>query len=128
MPDAPAALDELLARVRPEVAALVTAADDLVHRVDPAAVRVVWPHQRTVGWGIGPRKMSDHYAYLTAHERHVNLGCNHGARLDDGGLLGGTGRSMRSTAVRSVDDLADPRWPAVLDAARRERLSALGRG
>jgi hypothetical protein len=120
-------LDELLARLTPEVAALVTAADELVHRVDPDVVRVVWPHQRTVGYGVGPRKMSEHYAYLAAYDRHVNVGCNHGAHLDDGGLLGGTGASMRSAVVRSVDDLADLRWPAVLTAARHERLAALGR-
>jgi hypothetical protein len=125
VPDA--SLDALLARVTPEVAALVTAADELVRRVDPDVVRVVWPHQRTIGYGVGPRKMSEHYAYLAAYDRHVNLGCNRGAHLDDGGLLGGTGASMRSAVVRSVGDLADPRWPAVLAAARQERLAALGR-
>lgn len=117
----------LLAPLTPEVAALVTAADDLVRRTDPDVVRVVWPHQRTVGYGVGPKKMSEHYAYLAVHPRHVNLGCNHGAHLDHGGLLEGTGRNMRKTTVRTVDDLADPRLVPLLRAARQERLSALGR-
>jgi len=117
----------LLAPLPPEVAALVTAADDLVRRTDPDVVRVVWPHQRTVGYGVGPKKMSEHYAYLAVHPRHVNLGCNHGAHLDDGGLLEGTGRNMRKTTVRTVDDLADPRLVPLLRAARQERLTALGR-
>ena len=117
----------LLAPLSPEVAALVTAADDLVRRTDPDVVRVVWPHQRTVGYGVGPKKMTEHYAYLAVHPRHVNLGCNHGAHLDDGGLLEGAGRNMRKTTVRTVDALADPRLVPLLRAARQERLTALGR-
>jgi hypothetical protein len=120
-------LDALLAQVSPDVAALVTAVDDLVHRADPDVVRVVWPHQRTVGYGVGPRKMSEHYAYLTVHAQHVILGCNYGARLDSGGLLEGTGASMRKLTVRSTDVLDDPRLVPLLRAARQERLDALGR-
>ncbi|WP_324273751.1 hypothetical protein [Blastococcus brunescens] len=109
------------------MAALLTAADELVRRTDPEVVRIVWPHQKTVGYGVGPRKMSEHYAYLASHPRHVNLGCNYGARLDGGGLLEGTGQNMRKTTLRSVDDLADPRLVPLLRAARQERLTALGR-
>jgi hypothetical protein len=119
--------DALLGQLSPEVAALVTAADELIRRTDPDAVRVVWPHQKTVGYGVGPRKMSEHYAYLAAHPRHLNLGCNYGARLDDGGLLEGEGTNMRKTTVRSAADLDDPRLVPVLRAARQERLTALGR-
>ncbi len=128
MPDASPPLADLLDRLSPEVAALVEAADELLHRVDPDVVRVVWPHQRTVGYGVGPRKMSEHYAYLAAYDRHLNLGCNYGARLDDGGLLEGTGENMRKLTVRTPADLGDPRLEPLLRAARRERLEALGRG
>jgi hypothetical protein len=109
------------------VAALVTAADELVRRTDAEVVRVVWPHQKTVGYGVGPKKMSEHYAYLAVHPRHVNLGCNYGAHLDDGGLLEGTGQNMRKLTVRTVEALDDPRLVPLLQAARRERLTALGR-
>jgi hypothetical protein len=120
--------DDLLAHLTPEVAALVVAADEVVRRTDPAVVRVVWPHQKTVGYGVGPKKMSEHYAYLAVHPEHVNLGCNYGAHLDDGGLLEGTGKNMRKMTVRTVDALDDPRVVPTLQAARRERLRALGRG
>jgi hypothetical protein len=119
--------DALLAQLTPEVAALVVAADELVRRTDPDVVRVVWPHQKTVGYGVGPKKMSEHYAYLAVHPRHINVGCNYGAHLDDGGLLEGTGQNMRKMTVRTVDDLADPRLVPVLQRARAERLQALGR-
>ena len=118
---------ELLAGLSADVAVLVRAADDLVRRTDPAVVRVVWPHQKTIGYGVGPKKMSEHYAYLAVHPRHVNLGCNYGAHLEDGGLLEGTGQNMRKMTVRTVADVGDPRLVPLLQAARRERLSALGR-
>ncbi|MGY1742587.1 MULTISPECIES: hypothetical protein [unclassified Blastococcus] len=122
-------LEELLAAAGPEVSGLVRAADALVRRVDPDVVRVVWPHQRTVGYGVGPRKMSEHYAYLDVYARHLNLGFNHGAGLPDpDGLLEGTGTSFRKIPVRSAEVLADPRVERLLCAARDERLTALGRG
>lgn len=120
-------LDVLLARLAPEVADLVRAADELVRGVDPDVVRLVWPHQGTVGYGVGPAKMTEHYAYLATHARHLNLGFNHGADLDSGGLLDGTGKSFRKLTVRSAEDLRDPRLVPLLRAARLERLAALGR-
>ena len=71
--------------------------------------------------------MSEHYAYLAVHPRHVNLGCNYGAHLDDGGLLEGTGQNMRKVTIRPVEALSDPRLVPLLRAARQERLAALGR-
>jgi hypothetical protein len=120
-------LQTLLDRLTPEAARLVRAADELIRRTDPDVVAVYWPHQRTAGYGVGPRKMSEHYAYIAAFDRHVNLGCNYGARLDDGGLLEGTGQNMRKVTVREPADLEDPRLVSVLRAARAERLTALGR-
>ena len=124
---APADLDALLAKLAPEVADLVRAADELVHRVDPDVVRVVWPHQGTVGYGVGPAKNSEHYAYLATFARHLNLGFNHGADLEHGGLLDGTGKAFRKLTVRRAEDHRDPRLVPLLRAAREERRSALGR-
>jgi len=70
-------------------------------------VRVVWPHHRTVGYGVGPRKRSEHFAYLAVYDRHLDLGCNHGAALVaaglDGGLLGGTGAARSGCALPGGD-------------------------
>ena len=120
-------LEDLLQRVGPEVAGLVRATDELIRRTDPDVVAVYWPHQRTAGYGVGPKKMSEHYAYIAVYDRHLNLGCNYGARLDDGGLLEGTGKSMRKLTVRDRETLDDPRLVLLLRAARQERLAALGR-
>lgn len=118
---------DLLAQLDPDVTALLVAADELVRRTDPEVVRVVWPHQKTVGYGVGPKKMSEHYAYIAVHPKHINLGCNYGAHLDDGGLLEGSGQNMRKMTLRAVDELGDPRVVPTLRAARQERLAALGR-
>ena len=120
-------LDDLLAAVTPPVAQLIRAVDALVRSADPEVVGVYWPHQRTAGYGVGPKKMSEHYAYLAAYDRHINVGFNYGAQLDDRGLLTGSGKSMRSRTIRDIGDLDDPRFVELLQAARQERLTALGR-
>ncbi len=120
-------LDDLVAAVPAPVAELVRAADALVRRTDPDVVRVVWPHQKTVGYGVGPRKTTEHYAYLAVYGQVLNLGFNHGAALDHGGLLDGTGRSFRKLRVHGVETLEDPRLAGLLRAARAERLGALDR-
>ncbi|MGY1822799.1 hypothetical protein [Geodermatophilus sp. SYSU D00079] len=121
-------LDALLAVVGPEVADLVRAADELVRRTDADVVRVVWPHQRTVGYGIGRRKTTEHYAYLAVYRQVLDLGFDHGASLDHRGLLDGTGKSFRRLRVAGAETLGDPRLAELLRTARRERLAALGRG
>lgn len=100
----------------------------LVIEVDPSVVEVVWPHQGTAGWGVGPKKMTEHYAWLQLATNHVNLGFNQGAHLPDpAGLLEGTGAHLRHVKVRTATDLERPDIRDLLRAARSERLAALGR-
>ena len=101
----------------------------LVRRLDPDVVEVPWPHQGTVGWGIGPKKMSEHYAYLAVHAEHVNLGFFRGASLPDpAGLLGGSGKQMRHLQLRSAEGVDQPGIAELLLAARAERAEALREG
>ena len=122
------AWDAALARTTGEGRRVAAAARALIHRLDPDVVEVVWPHQGTIGFGIGPRKMSEHYAYLAVHPRHVNLGFYRGADLPDpAGLLGGEGKVMRHVRLNGVEDLERPEIADLLGAAREERELALGR-
>src|SRR5688572_20027984 len=77
-----------------DVVALAVAVRDLIYDVLPGTVEVVWPRQRSVGWGTGPRKFSEQFCYLQAYKKHVSLGFYHGGELNDpDGLLpkkGGT--------------------------------------
>jgi len=94
--------------------------------LEPDVVEVPWPKQAVTGFGIGPRKFTEHYVYLALHQGHVNL-VNEGAELDDpAGLLAGgrakprAGRGARprppAAAVGTmhlsggVSKLARPRW------------------
>ncbi len=113
----------------PDLAAIATALRALIIELDAEVVEVAWSRQRIAGYGVGPRKMSEHYAYIAPQKRHVNLGLNRGALVPDpSGLLEGTGRAMRHVKVRSEAEVHRPELRAILVAAREERVSALAWG
>jgi Domain of unknown function (DU1801) len=61
------------------------------------------PRQKIASFGIGPRKMSEHYAYIAVYAAYVNLGFYHGAALADrAGLLEGTRRRLRHISFRDA--------------------------
>jgi hypothetical protein len=62
--------DDVTADRIPSVVELATAARALIRDVDPAVVEVFWPRQGTIGFGVGPKKFAEHYAYLALHPRH----------------------------------------------------------
>lgn len=107
---------------------IAKAARAVIRELDPDVVEVFWPRQGTAGFGVGPKKMSEHYCYLALHRRNVNLGFYRGASLPDpAGLLGGPGANMRHMRLTSVSDLERPEVRDLLREARAERLAALGR-
>ena len=48
----------------------------LIADVSPEVVEVPWPSQQATGYGIGPKKKSEHFCYVDAHRNHVNIGFN----------------------------------------------------
>jgi hypothetical protein len=112
-----------------EVKELALATRDLIYDVYPATVEVVWPRQGTVGWGVGPKKFSEQFAYFMAYGKHVTLGFYRGGDLADpvgllpksGGRQAGGELSMRSL---KIDDVAQTRLPALralIESAVSER-------
>lgn len=69
-----AAFAQLIASSSIEVQAVARAVRDLMYSVLPQTVEVVWPRQRSVGWGTGPGKFTEQFAYLMPVQRHVTLG------------------------------------------------------
>ncbi len=122
------AFSEVITDSPPGIQELARAVRDLVYEVLPQTVEVVWPRQGTVGWGTGPKKFTEQFAYLLRSERHVTLGFYHGGELPDpDGLLpnaGGrqvSGRlSMRSLRIASLEDVRRPALRALVEAATRE--------
>ena len=55
----------------------------LIEAVHPDAVEVPRPGERTAGYGVGPKKMSETYAYIGVYQKYVNLGFYHGTSLPD---------------------------------------------
>jgi len=110
-----------------EVQQLARAVRDLVFDVLPQTVEVVWPKQGSVGWGTGPKKFTEQFAYLMPFKQHVTLGFYRGGELPDpedllprsekrqvGGSL-----SMRSLRITSIDDVRRPALRDMIDTATR---------
>lgn len=99
-----------------KVQLLARAVRELVYDVLPGTVEVVWKKQGSVGWGIGPKKFTEQFAYLMAYKNHVTLGFYRGGELPDPeGLLPTSGGkqvsgslSMRSLKITSLDDVRRP--------------------
>ncbi len=90
----------------------------LVADVYPGVTEVAWEKQRIIGYGIGPKKMSEQFCYIAPLKNHVNFGFYYGAALDDpSGLLEGTGKSLRHVKIRSKSDVAKPELRKLLQQA-----------
>jgi hypothetical protein len=114
---------DMVAGSPPEIQELAGAARRLIFDVFPQTVEVVWPRQRTAGYGTGPRKTTEHFCWLAPFSRHVVFGFYYGAELPDPrGLLEGTGRRMRHAKLSSPDQLADPDLRTLVQVASAHRV------
>ena len=117
-------LEDMAGAFDPRVKDLATRTRRLIFDVYPEVVEVPWPRQNVAGYGIGPKKLSEHFCYIALHKDHVNLGFNQGAELPDPeGLLEGPGKMLRHTKLTSSQDLQDPALRSLLEAARAHRAS-----
>lgn len=100
---------------------------ELIIEIYPEVVEVPWPKQRIISYGVGPKKMSEHFCYIAAQREYVNLGFYYGAELSDPeGLLEGTGKKLRHIKVRDVDQVTRPALREMIEESLEERKSALG--
>ena len=84
-----------------------------------------WPKQRIIGYGVGPKKMSEHFCYIAAYKEHVNFGFYRGAGLPDPErLMEGTGKEMRHVKVRDADQVELPSLRRLVQLALEERQQA----
>lgn len=122
----PETFQAMVAGFRPETAELANAVRKYVLDFLPGAYEIVWPHQKTAGYGTGPRKMSEHFAWIAPYEKHVVLGFVYGTELPDPqGLLEGTGARLRHVKARALADLARPGLRELLAAAVKHRVPPL---
>ena len=87
-----------------------------------ALVEVVWPKLKIASFGVGPKKRTQHYAYIAVHSSHINLGFYHGSSLaDPTGLLEGTGKELRHIKIRDLKSAGSPAVASLLRQAIAER-------
>jgi hypothetical protein len=120
---------EIIKASGPEVRAIAEALRSLIVATHPEFVEVTWPRQGIASYGVGPKKMSEHYAYLAPQGDYVNLGFYHGVALEDpSGLLEGAGKRLRHAKIRTLADARAEGLSRLLKAALLERQTAAGSG
>lgn len=121
--------EDAISESSPQAQKLARALRKLVADVYPEAVEVPWPNQQVIGYGVGPKKQTEHFGYIGAHSNHINLGFNYGSELaDPEGLLEGTGKKFRHVKIQKPDDVTRPALRELIRAAVEERKLALGTG
>src|SRR6187399_102104 len=116
--------DELLAGVEPELAAIARRLRDMIRDVDASTVETVRLGDNAATYGVGPKKMTDGYAYIMPMRGYINLGFYQGSALaDPERLLEGTGKALRHVKVRSLAEANRPPVRALVAVALARRRS-----
>ena len=76
-----------------------------------------------IGYGTSDR-LRDGVFHIAVYSKHVNLGFNDGATLDDPkGILLGKGNRIRHITIKNADDLAQPELRAYIRRAHKKALA-----
>jgi hypothetical protein len=119
--------DAILAGHSPQVREVAVALRRLIARLHPASVETPRKGEGCTTYGIGPRKMTEAFAYIMPFTEHVNLGFYHGAAISDPNrLLEGTGKAARHVKFACAGDVSSPAVKALIQASITERLIACG--
>jgi hypothetical protein len=118
-------LSDLFAAASKETLPILKKAHKLLLEIHPEAVIVPRLGEKSISYGLGPKKNSEAYCYLIAYKTHVNLGFFHGSRLGADDLLEGTGPLMRHLKLSSVEDIGKPVIQRLIKAALKDRRANL---
>src|SRR2546428_10216346 len=76
-----------------------------------------------IGYGTSDR-LRDGVFHIAVYSKHVNLGFNDGASLDDPkGILQGSGKQIRHITIKTAEDLERPELRAYIRRARKKALA-----
>jgi hypothetical protein len=115
--------EDALASSSDPVRALAHQLRKLVVKVMPAVVEVPWPKMRMASYGVGPRKQSEHFCYISVQKTDLNLGFYYGAELPDPGkLLQGTGKLLRHVKIREATSIRSRALRQLLQVASAYRM------
>jgi len=114
--------EDLLRAAGPRLRPLCQGLRNLVASLDKDFIEVVWTRQEIASFGVGPKKMTEHYAYIGIQSSYVNLGFYHGAALrDPTHLLEGTGKRLRHVKIRTAAEVKNAAIAALLRNAIDDR-------
>lgn len=118
---------ELLTQTSDKISQICTKLRSLITKIDPQSIEIVCPRQHIAGYGVGPKKMTEHYVYLAPQLHHVNLGFYRGALLnDETNMLKGTGKQMRHIKISKLEQIDNPEIINLIEESISERKQALG--
>jgi len=121
-----AEFNDLLQDVQQELQPICIALRAMVTELHPDHVELVWPRQRIASFGVGPKKMTEHYVYIAPQTKHVNLGLYHGVAVPDPeGLLEGTGKQLRHVKIRTLAEATSAPIRQLVAAAIEELKESL---
>ena len=113
---------DILAIASPELRPVCELLRDLVASRHPEFVEIIWPKHKIASFGVGPKKMTQHYAYISVQPTHINFGFYHGASLPDpAGLLEGTGKELRHIKLSDSSSAKNTAIATLLRKAIAER-------
>jgi hypothetical protein len=76
-----------------------------------------------IGYGTSDR-LRDGIFHIAVYTKHVNLGFNEGATLDDPkGILQGSGNQIRHIPMKSIEDIKRPVVRSYIRRARRKAIA-----
>ena len=102
----------------PEIQDIARTLQTLIDRIYPGVIEVNWINQKIAGYGVGPKKMSEHFCYVGIFKNHVNLGFYRGSELPDPNkLLTGVGKRLRHIKITAPQAIEDPAIASLLKEA-----------
>jgi hypothetical protein len=117
--------EDAVAKASDKARALAYQLRTLVAAVMPEVVEVPWPKLRMASYGVGPKKKSEHFCYISAQKDDVNLGFYYGAELPDpDGLLRGTGKLLRHVKIRDAQAMRSRALRQLMKVASQHRMPA----
>ena len=120
--------EDLLEITAEELRPIASKLKEIIGSIDSNTCEIVRLGDRTATYGVGPKKMSEGYAYIMPQKKWVNLGFYKGATLkDDASLLEGTGKQLRHIKIRSLEEAEQSEVQELLVAAIEERKTALNK-
>ena len=121
----PPSLIEFLKPYDPDVRDLALKLRALVLEEMAPCYENIYDAYSAVAIAYGPsERMRDAVFHIAVYTKHVNLGFNDGATLDDPkGILEGTGNQIRHITIKSTDDLERPELRAYIRRARKKALA-----